>query len=177
MLNHQNNQNIISNPQLSNQQDEQVPILYKEINFLDTIVSQIEERKFKTFKSDCCYCCNCCGKGILGNINYFLVNSIIALIFCISAIITSFSFIPKYKDLRNILLIKLEEEKLLTNYQNTFNIKHLWCNLGWKQQVVYISNTILYILVLIFEIIQKNFYNEIITKEKKKEKNICNDIN
>ena len=167
MQNNQDNQN--NDPQISNQQGDQTANNYKEINFTDTLLPN-EIRLLRLFKNEGCCCCNCCGSGILGKINYFLVISIIALIFNISGIISSFNFVPEYNDLRNILLIKLEEEKLLNNYTNNHDIKHLWYNLRWKQNAIFLSNAIIFIFLFIFEIIQKSFYNTIMKKEKKKGK-------
>ena len=157
MQNNQNDQNINIS---SNQEDDQTSIPYNQIKFLDTIVASNEKNILKFLQSESFFCCNCHGKGILGKINYFLIFSIIALIFGISGIISSFNCSPQYNDLRNILLIQLEKEKLLSNFKSNFNIKHLWCNLRWKQNAVYIPNTILFILVLIFELIQKKYYKQ-----------------
>ena len=161
MLNSEN-QNIQTQGFIS--QEDQNIINYKEISILDTLEPK-EKVRFIRFRCNCCYCCSCsCGpQGVKGKMNYFLSMSIVSLIFSIASVITSFNFISEYKDLKNILLLKLEEEK---NYLKN-DIKNLWCNFQSIQNCVLIIDFICIVLFLIFEIIQKVYYNTIISKEKK----------
>ena len=61
--------------------------------------------------------------------------SIVSLIFSISSIITSLNFCPDYKEMRNMLLLKLEEEGNLSNKKKS-DIKSFWCDLKKEQNCV-----------------------------------------
>ena len=143
---------------------------FKEISLIDTLGIQ-EKRKYELYRTNCCHCCCCsCGlQGIKGKMNYFLSMSIVSLIFSISSIITSLNFCPDYKEMRNMLLLKLEEEGNLSNKKKS-DIKSFWCDLKKEQNCVLFIIFAFLFLFLIFEIIQKQFYNTIIVKEKQQGK-------
>lgn len=157
----QNNQPQINIPQGVN---------FKEISLIDTL-DMGEKRKFEIFRNNCCHCCCCsCGpQGIKGKMNYFLSMSIVSLIFSIASIITSLNFCPEYTEMRNMLLLKLEEEGNLLNKKKS-DIKSFWCDLKKEQNCVLFIIFAFLVLFLIFEIIQKRFYNTITEEEKQQGK-------
>lgn len=162
----QENQN--SNMNQNNEQNN-YNYLLKELSFVDYLDNK-ENKIYNIFvnKPLCSSCSN--GQIIIGRINYNLIISIIALMFNILAIASSFNFCPQYKELRIFLLLKLEEEKNLSDFKKTHNIKQQWCDLRAVQNAVFICNFIFNSLLFIFEIIQKVYISTIVNKEKKQGK-------
>ena len=158
-MNYNQNNNIQT--QVGILQGSQNTLNYKEITFFDTLEIS-EKNMFIRFRSKYCRC-TCGPQGIKGKMNYFLSMSIASLIFSIIAIGSSFNFCPAYKELRNLLLIELEEE-------GSNILKKLWCDLLKYQNCVFIIILVFICLFFIFEIIQKNYYNTIINKEKQQGK-------
>jgi hypothetical protein len=156
-MNNNQNLNLDSQPPTQNTQITNTSTL-KEVRLIETL-DNLDQSCFIGYrKKSCCSCCS--GKGgIPGKINNFLTLSIIALIFSISTIITSYNFVSDYDKLRNILLLKIEKE-------NNETITS-WCNIKMYQNIIFISNLILILLLLVFEIIQKVYTKTIIEKEKK----------
>lgn len=118
------------------------------------------------------YMTSCFKKTTLeGQIKKNLIISIISLILAIGSIITSFNFVPEYKELVNVLLLKLEEEnKLNDKYKRKFDIKGFWCDLKLVQNTILITYFIIIVLLFVFFIIQKIYSKVIIEKEKKQGK-------
>jgi len=153
------------------QNNEQINYNYpwKEISFVDYL-DKIDITSYNMFVNKRSRSCCSNGQMIIGRINYNLVISIIALMFNILAIASSFNFCPQYKELRLFLLLKLEEEKNLNDFKKTHNNKQQWCDLRAVQNAVLICNFILISLLIIFEIIQKVYIGTIVNKEKKQGK-------
>ena len=155
------NQNNNIQPQVNLPPGSQNILNYKEITILDTL-QILEKTIFIRFRSNRCSC-TCGPQGIKGKMNYFLSMSIVSLIFSIFSIGSSFNFCPEYKELRNLLLLKLDEE-------GTSLIKSLWCDLNKYQNCVVIIIFVFISLFFVFEIIQKKYYNTIIQEEKQQGK-------
>ena len=163
-----NNPNLVLQNQLNNLQVSQ----FCQITFYQSLDFS-EKRSFDIFRRNFCSCCSCCcgaPKGIKGKINSYLSLSIITLIFSIATIASSFNFCSEYKELKNLLLLKIEEEKNLKLKTNSLDMKVLWLDLKKNQNCILIINLIIICFFIAFEIIQKVYYNTTIEKEKKQGK-------
>ena len=163
-----NNQNLDLQPQLNNPQASN----FIQITFLQSL-DELEQRSFNLFRKNFCSCCSCCcgaPKGIKGKINNYLVLSIFTLIFSIATIATSFNFCSEYKELKNLILLKIEEENNSKLIISSLDMKVLWLDLKKVQNCILITNLIIICFFIAFLIIQKVYYNTIIEKEKKQGK-------
>ena len=157
---------------LQNQQNNLQVSKFYQITFLQSLDSS-EKRSFELFRRNVCSCCSCCcggTKGIKGKINNYLSLSIVILIFSIATIASSFNFCSEYKELKNLILLKIEEEKNLKLKISSLDTKVLWRDLKRNQNCILIINLIIICFFIAFEIIQKVYCNTIIEKEKKQGK-------
>ena len=163
-----NNQNLDLQPQINNPKASN----FTQITFFQSL-DELNQRSFSLFRRNCCSCCSCCcgaPKGIKGKINNYLTLAIFTLIFSIATIATSFNFCSEYEELKNLILLKIEEEKNLKLIINNLDMKVLWRDLKKVQNCILITNLIIICFFIVFEIIQKVYYNTIIEKEKKQGK-------
>ena len=163
-----NNLNLALQNQLNNLQVSK----FYQITFLQSLEPS-EQRSFELFRRNFCSCCSCCcgsPKGIKGKINNYLSLSIVTLIFSIATIASSFNFCSEYKELKNLILLKIEEEKNLKLKISSLDTKVLWRDLKKNQNCILIINLIIICFFIAFEIIQKVYNNTIIEKEKKQGK-------
>ena len=172
MLEPQEN-NSKNNEKENEPQKKQINYNFNQITFLQSL-DPLEQKIYNIIRNNLFnlnfYFCSCGPQGIKGKINFFLLISIISLIFSICTIITSFNSCSEYEELKKLLSSKIDEMNKMEIKVSSYDIKALWRDLKKIQNCIFIINLIIICFFIAFVIIQKVYCTTIVETEKKQGK-------
>lgn len=157
--NQNNSQNLLRDSQEGNN--------YTEITF-QVYLNEKEKKENKKFYNGG-GCCSCCRLGIIGNLIYIIIICVICIVLAIGSKITTYKNNKEYSDLREFLLMQMElntTENDILNYL-PFNYKKFFCNIVYWEDPFLMFQIVIFIIYLIFIIINLYTFNTFIKKQIK----------